>query len=174
MSKFITNLLRHGEFGREEDARVPYMIELLRKQGSSVRGFKILVRRNKTKIKHRSALVSGEVDRRYVKRWWTKERVSILFETKSSRKTPVPSSHSRSFRKSLFWKCPYQSCIARQCAAIEGFYQVCLSRNGLVPGGFTTKTGRYAVFFTVVDPMDDKRGLRETFCDLPQARIAPF
>ena len=24
-----------------------------------------------------------------------------------------------------------------------------------------------------VDPMDDKRGLRETFCDLSQARIAP-
>ena len=35
------------------------------------------------------------------------------------------------------------SCIARQCTA-----------------------GRSAVFFTVVDRMDDKRGLRETFCDL--------
>ena len=38
-------------------------------------------------------------------------------------------------------------------------------RNGLIPGGFSTKTGRYAKFFTVMDPMDDKRGLRETFCD---------
>ena len=36
-------------------------------------------------------------------------------------------------------------------------------RIGLIPGGFRTDTGRYAVFFTVVDPMDDKRGLRETF-----------
>ena len=36
-------------------------------------------------------------------------------------------------------------------------------RNGLIPGGFSTKTGRYAVFFTVVDPMYDKRGLREIF-----------
>ena len=33
--------------------------------------------------------------------------------------------------------------------------------HGLVPGGFSTKTGRYAVFFTVVDPMDDEQGLRE-------------
>ena len=44
---------------------------------------------------------------------------------------------------------------------------------GLVPGGFSTKTGRYAVFFTVVDPMDDEQGSREAFCDSSQARIAP-
>ena len=49
-------------------------------QGSFIRGFKILIRRSETKIKHGSALVSGEVDRRSVKRWWTKEKVSILFE----------------------------------------------------------------------------------------------
>ena len=47
-------------------------------------------------------------------------------------------------------------------------------RNGLVPGGFSTKTSRCAVFFTVVDPMDDEQGLRETFCDLSQAWIAPY
>ena len=28
-------------------------------------------------------------------------------------------------------------------------------RNGLVPGGFSTKTGRYAVFFTVVNPLQE-------------------
>ena len=46
--------------------------------------------------------------------------------------------------------------------------------RGLVPGGFSTKTGRYAVFFTVVDPMDDEQGSREAFCDSSQARIAPY
>ena len=46
-------------------------------------------------------------------------------------------------------------------------------RNGLVPGGFSIKTCRCAVFFTVVDPMNDEQGLRETFCDLSQARTAP-
>ena len=35
-------------------------------------------------------------------------------------------------------------------------------RNGQVPGGFSTKTGRHAVFFTVVNPMDDEQGLKET------------
>ena len=38
-----------------------------------------------------------------------------------------------------------------------------IMRNGLVPGGFSTKTGRQAVFFTVVNPMDDEQGLREAF-----------
>ena len=47
-------------------------------------------------------------------------------------------------------------------------------RNGLIPGGCSTKTGRYAVFFIVVDPMDDELGLRETFFDLSRARIAPY
>ena len=36
-------------------------------------------------------------------------------------------------------------------------------RNGLVPGRFSTKTGRHAVIFTVLNPMDDEQGLRETF-----------
>ena len=38
--------------------------------------------------------------------------------------------------------------------------------NGLIPGGFSTKTGRHAVFLTVVNPMDDEQGLKETICDL--------
>ena len=45
--------------------------------------------------------------------------------------------------------------------------------NSLVPGGFSTKTGRYASFFTVVNPMNDEQGLRETFCVLSKERIAP-
>ena len=47
-------------------------------------------------------------------------------------------------------------------------------RNGLVPGGFSTETCKQAVLFTVVNPMDDEQGLRETFCDLSRARIAPY
>ena len=47
-------------------------------------------------------------------------------------------------------------------------------RNGLVPGGFSTKTGRRAVFFTVENPMDDEQGFRETFCELSKARIALY
>ena len=46
-------------------------------------------------------------------------------------------------------------------------------RNGL-PGGFSTITTRHAVFFTVVNPMDDEQGSREIFCDLSKARIARY
>ena len=39
-------------------------------------------------------------------------------------------------------------------------------RSGLAPGGFSTKTGIHAVFFTGVNPMGAEQGLRESFCDL--------
>ena len=46
--------------------------------------------------------------------------------------------------------------------------------HGLIPGGVSLKTGRQAVLFTIVSPMDNQDGLRETLCDLSQARIAPY
>ena len=45
--------------------------------------------------------------------------------------------------------------------------------HGLVPGRVSLKTGRQAVFFTVVNPMDNQDGLGKTLCNLSQARIAP-
>ena len=45
--------------------------------------------------------------------------------------------------------------------------------HGLIPGGVSLRTGRQAVFFTIVNPMDNQDGLGETLCDLSQARIAP-
>ena len=44
--------------------------------------------------------------------------------------------------------------------------------HGLIQGGVSLKTGRHAVFFTVVNPMDNQ-DLGETICELSQARIAP-
>ena len=46
--------------------------------------------------------------------------------------------------------------------------------HGLIPGGVRLKTGRQAVFFTVVNPMDNQDGSGETLCDLSQARIASY
>ena len=45
---------------------------------------------------------------------------------------------------------------------------------GLIPGGVSLRTGRQAVFFTIVNPMDNQDGLGETLCDLSQARLAPY
>ena len=46
--------------------------------------------------------------------------------------------------------------------------------HDLIPGGVSLRTGRQAVFFTVVNPMDNQDGSGETLCDLSQARIAPY
>ena len=46
--------------------------------------------------------------------------------------------------------------------------------HGLIPGGVSLKTGRQAVFFSVVNPMDNQDGLGEALCDLSQARLAPY
>ena len=46
--------------------------------------------------------------------------------------------------------------------------------HGLIPGGVSLRTGRQAVFFTVVNLMDNQDGIGETLCDLSQARIAPY
>ena len=46
--------------------------------------------------------------------------------------------------------------------------------HGLIPGGVSLRTGTQAVFFTIVNPMDNQDGSGETLCDLSQARIAPY
>ena len=51
-------------------------------QRATVQGFKIVAKRSKTRLEDGSALVSAEVERSSVRRWWTKEKVSLLFETR--------------------------------------------------------------------------------------------
>ena len=129
MSKFTTQLLRHEEVGREEDAGVPCSR---------------IVDKSKEVLSDDSRYWSDEIKEKMcmapywsadkwrdgsVKKWWTEEKVAALCETKVSRKTLKPSSCSRSFRKRLFWKCSYPYCIARQCTVTKGVYQVCLSRR---------------------------------------------
>ena len=78
----MTQLLRQKEVGREADAGVPY-------------DRIVFVRRSQTKIKHGSALVSGEVDRRSAKMWGTKEKVSKLsiYQKQESRLTRILGNH---------------------------------------------------------------------------------
>ena len=70
MSKFITKLLRHREVGWEEDARVPFD--------------KTILRNAKKKLSKDSKNGPNEAkqDLKMAKRWWSKEKVSILFETR--------------------------------------------------------------------------------------------
>ena len=79
MSKFISNLLRHREVGREEDAGV--LDDKIIDKCKEKTGFKILAKRSKTRLEDGTALVSAEMDRCSGERW-SKEKVSIVFETK--------------------------------------------------------------------------------------------
>ena len=98
-----------------------------------------------------------------------------IVEPEQSSEILVPSSNPRTFRKYN------QSCIARQCIVTRRFYRVgngqelwSIVNHGLIPGGVSLRMGRQAVFFTVVNPMENQDGLGDTLCDLTQARIAPY
>ena len=105
--------------------------------------------------------------------WSVDKRIPVLakgggqkrmLESELSSSILVPSSNSRTFRKY------YQSCIARQCTVTKGFteyiYHVgngkelqSIVNHGLIPGGASLRTGRQAVFFTVVNPIVNQDGL---------------
>ena len=156
LSKFITRLLRHGQqVNREEDAGV---------HNDQV------IDECKQKLSDDSGYWSDEMEKQFAnapywsrekwesvlaKRWRTKEKVSILLESELSSSILVFSSNSRTFRKNNHF-------LSRRVI------------HGLVPGGVSLRTGRQAVFFTVVEPMDNQDGLGENLCDLSQARIAPY
>ena len=85
-----------------------------------------------------------------VKRWWTEEKVSILFETNLSRKTPVPSSHSG---KAYSGNARINPALQDNVLLPKDFTKYIqhvgngkelrsMVHHGLVPGGFSTKTGR--------------------------------
>ena len=82
MSKFITNLLRHKEIRREEDAGVPYDRIVEKCKEILPKGSRYWSNEVKTQFGDGPALVSAKVDRRSGKRWWSKEKVSIFFENR--------------------------------------------------------------------------------------------
>ena len=110
------------------------------------------------------------------KRWRTEEKVSILRESELSSSIPVPYSNPRSRINPAV-----QDNVLLPEGSTEYIYHVgngkefrSIVNHGLVTGGVSLKTGRHAVFFTVVNPMDNQDCLGETLCDLSQARIAPY
>ena len=142
-------------------------------QGSSIGGFKVLVRRNKRNMKYSSVLVSGEVDRRSVKRKPNCPEKLLYLRAIQGHSGKAHSASARinpALQDNVLLPKDFTKYVNHVGNGKEWRSTV---RNGLVPGGFSTETGRHAVFFTVVNPMHDEQGLRETFCELSKARIAP-
>ena len=129
MSKIRTQLLRPKEVGREEDAGVlcSRIVDKCKEVLSDDS------RPWSDEMKEKLALApcwsADKCMDVLAKGGGEKKRFQFFSKPNCPEKTPVPLSHSRSVRKSFFWKCSYQSCIARQCAVTEGFYQVYLSRR---------------------------------------------
>ena len=178
VSKFITRLLRHSQkVHREDDGAVHYdqVVDECKKNNSTNTGY-----------------WSVEMKKDFVNapHWSIEKWISVLAEGGGQKKrfqyclNPnylhpflYPLSISRRFMK---YK---QSCMAWQCIVTRRFYRVCLARrnkkesrsivnHGLNTGGDSLKTGRQAVFCTVVNPMDNQDGFGETLCDVSQARIS--
>ena len=100
-----------------------------------------------------------------------KEQLNMAPHWSAEKWTDVLSKgrgEKKRFHYCLKPKCPEKLLYLQ---AIQGHSGKAYSGNAR---GFSTKTDRYAVFFTVVNPMDDEQGLRETFCDLSKAREAPY
>ena len=82
MSKFITDLLRHGQVGREEDAGVPLARIIEKCKEKLSKDSRYWPNEVKPDLKMAPHWSAQEVDRCPGKRWWSKEKVSILFETR--------------------------------------------------------------------------------------------
>ena len=169
MSKFITNLLRRKNVGREGDAGVPQcrIIEECKKvQPEDSKYWTEEQRQRLLTAPYWSANKWMEV---LAKGSGNKKKVSILLETGSSRQTPVPSSHSKVIQEKRFSRnAPIDHALQDNVLLLKDFAKHVHHvgngkelrsrvRNGLVAGGFSTKTGRQAVLFTVVNAMDDKQ-----------------
>ena len=113
------------------------------------------------------------------KRWRTKERVSILLNPNNPQKflylraiqghsgsTTNPALQENVLLPKDFTKHIYHVGNGKELRSIVN--------HGLIPGGVSLRMGRQAVFFTVVNPMDNQDGLGETLCDLTHAKIAQY
>ena len=112
------------------------------------------------------------------KRWRTEEKVSILHEPELFSRIMylrAIQGHSGSTINPAL-----QDNVVLPEGFTEFFYHVGKGKelrslnHGLIPGGVSLKTGRHAVFFAVVNPMDNQDGFGETLCDLSKAIIAPY
>ena len=143
-------------------------------QEKQIRQNWILVSWEEEGIRQCSALVDWKMD---IKRWRTKEKVSILFESERSSKkilylraTQGHSGRTINPASMYFYHKAFPSIfITSETKKLRS-----VVNHGLIPGGVSLRMGRQAVFFTIVIPMDNQDGWGETQCDLSQARIAPY
>ena len=101
------------------------------------------------------------------KRWRTEEKVPLLREPELFSEIPLLSSNPRTFGNTI------NPALHDNVLLPEGFTEYIyhvgngielrpIVNHGLIPEGVSLKTGRHAVFCTVVNLMDNQDGLGET------------
>ena len=184
VSKFMTNLLRHREVGREEDAGVPYdriVEEFKENLSEDSRYWSDKQKQDLKMAPHWSAqkwidvLALGGGQKKRLQYCLKPDDPGTLLYLRA-----IQGHSGRAHSGNALVDPVLQDNVLLPKDFTKYVHHVghgnelrSIVRSGLVPGGSSTKTGRCAVFFTVVDPMDDERGSRETCCDLSQARTAP-
>ena len=179
MSKLISRLLRHSkQVRREEDGEVHYdqVIEECNKKqfdNTEPRSDEMLQQFALLRIGHLKMDISSD------ERWRTKEKIFFCLNPKYPHQflyLRVIQGHSGSTINPAL-----QVNVLLSKCSIEYIYHVgngkelmSIVNHGLIPGGVSLRTDRQAVFFSIVDPMDNQDDLRETLYDLSQVRIASY
>ena len=153
MPKFITQSLRHNEVGREEDAGVPFERNVKKFKEVPSEDSKYWSDEVKQKLNMVPALVSGDVERRSVKRWWTNRKGFNTVWNQSIQKNSSTCELFKDIQEKLILEmlvpilyCKTTYCYRKNIPSM--FITSDTERNGdqecvtcLVPGGFSTKTG---------------------------------
>ena len=165
---------------RMEESITTKWLKNARKRYQTIQVFGQTKWRSNSLLRTCSALVNWKMNTNSGKRWRTEEKVSIFAWTRTVLRTPCTSGQSKDIQEVqsiLHCKtmCCYQKVLPSIFITSETEQNLRSTVNhGLIPGGVSLKTGRHAVFFTVVTPMDNQDGFGETLCDLSKARIAPY
>ena len=168
VSNFITRLLRHSQqVNREEDAGVHYdqIIDECKKKQSDNAGY-----------------WSDEVKKDFVNvlHWSIEKWISVLAKGGGQKKRFQNCLNPNYPQKFLYLRAiqghsgsTINPALQDNVLFLEGFteyvYHVgngkelrSIVNHGLIPGGVSLRTGRQAVFFTYVNPMDNQDGLGKT------------
>ena len=154
-------------------------------KGSSFRGFKILVKRNKRKLSMAPCWSAEKWMDVLAKGGRQKNRFQYCLKPSCPEKLLYLRAIQGHSGNVFFGNARINPALQDNVLLPRNFtkyvYHVgngkdlrSILRHGLVPGGFSTKMGRQPRIFTFVNPMDVEQGLRETFCDSSKARLALF
>ena len=179
-SKFIDRLLRHSKQVRRERMEESTTTKLLKKTRKS---YQTIQDTGQTKWRSNSLLLRiGHLNNGY--QFWQKvedrRKGSNIAWTRTFLRNSCTFEQSKDMQEEQsILHCKTMYCYQKVTPSFlsrrkRKRIEVNSENNALIPGGVSLKTGSHAVFFTIVNQVDNQDGFGETLCDLPKARTAPY